>query len=45
MTPDNAYYFHLAYALAGVVYLGYVGILLRRRARSRRELAELQRRG
>ena len=45
MTPDNAFYYHAAYVVAGAVYLGYVAILLRRRARARRELAELERRG
>ena len=43
--PDNAFYFHMAYGAAAVVYLGYVAVLVRRRARTRRELAELQRPG
>ena len=38
MPPDNAAYFHAAYALAAFVYLGYVTLLVRRRARARRAL-------
>ena len=41
--PDNAFYYHVAYGVAGVVYLGYVLILVRRRARARRELEVLRR--
>jgi hypothetical protein len=38
--PDNASYFHLAYAAAALIYGGYAAILLRRRARTRRGLGE-----
>ena len=38
MTPDNAGYFHAAYALALLVYVGYALVLVRRRARARRAL-------
>ena len=43
MTPDNGFYYHLAYGIAGAVYLGYVGVLVRRRARARPELEALSR--
>jgi hypothetical protein len=36
--PDNAGYFHAAYVVAAVVYLGYAALLVRRRARARRAL-------
>ncbi len=36
--PDNAGYFHAAYVVAAVVYLGYTALLVRRRARARRAL-------
>ncbi len=36
--PDNAGYFHAAYAMAAFVYLGYAVLLVRRRARARRAL-------
>jgi hypothetical protein len=36
--PDNAFYFHAAYVVAAVAYLGYAVLLLRRRARTRRAL-------
>jgi hypothetical protein len=36
--PDNAGYYHAAYVVAAVVYLGYVLLLVRRRARARRAL-------
>ena len=38
MPPDNAGYFHAAYALAALVYVGYAVLLVRRRARARRAL-------
>ena len=38
MPPDNAGYFHAAYALAALVYVGYAALLVRRRARVRRAL-------
>lgn len=38
MPPDNAVYFHAAYVLAALVYLGYAALLVRRRARARRAL-------
>ena len=39
--PDNASYFHAAYAVAAVVYLGYAALLVRRRARTRAALRAL----
>ena len=36
--PSNAGYYHAAYAVAAVVYLGYALLLVRRRARARRAL-------
>ena len=42
MGPDNASYYHAAYATAMIVYLGYTIGLLRRRARVR---AALEREG
>ena len=36
--PDNAAYYHAAYVVAAVVYLGYALLLVRRRARARRAL-------
>ena len=36
--PDNSGYFHAAYVVAAVVYLGYALLLVRRRARARRLL-------
>jgi hypothetical protein len=36
--PDNAGYFHAAYIVAAVVYVGYALLLVRRRARARRAL-------
>ena len=39
MPPDNAGYFHAAYVLAALVYVGYAVLLVRRRARVRRALA------
>ena len=36
--PDNAGYYHAAYVVAAVVYLGYALLLVRRRARARRAL-------
>ena len=36
MPPDNAGYFHAAYAVVAVVYAGYALLLMRRRARVRR---------
>jgi hypothetical protein len=36
--PDNAGYFHAAYAMAALVYLGYAVLLVRRRSRVRRAL-------
>ncbi len=36
--PDNAGYYHAAYGIAAVVYLGYALLLVRRRARARRAL-------
>ena len=41
-TPDNAGYFHAAYAAAIAIYAGYALLLLRRRARVR---AALEREG
>ena len=38
MPPDNASYFHAAYAVVALIYGGYAALLLRRRARTRREL-------
>lgn len=38
MPPDNGAYFHAAYVVAAVMYFGYAVVLLRRRARTRREL-------
>jgi hypothetical protein len=38
MPPDNAGYFHAAYAIVALIYGGYAALLLRRRARARREL-------
>lgn len=38
MPPDNAIYFHAAYAVIGVLYLGYAALLVRRRARVRKAL-------
>ena len=38
MPPDNAAYFHAAYALAALIYVGYAALLVRRRARVRRAL-------
>ena len=39
MTPDNAAFFHAAYVVVVVLYLGYAAALLRRRARVREALA------
>ena len=39
--PDNAFYYHAAYTIAAVVYVGYAALLLRRRARVRRQLQRL----
>jgi hypothetical protein len=36
--PDNAGFYHAAYAVVAVVYLGYTAALLRRRARMRAAL-------
>ncbi len=36
--PSNAGYYHAAYAIAAVVYVGYALLLVRRRARARRAL-------
>ena len=36
--PDNAVYYHAAYVVTAVVYLGYALLLVRRRARARRAL-------
>jgi hypothetical protein len=36
--PDNAGYFHAAYVVAALLYLGYALLLVRRRARVRRAL-------
>lgn len=38
MTPDNAFYYHVAYGVVGALYLGYALLLMRRRARVRRAL-------
>jgi hypothetical protein len=38
MPPDNAVYYHAAYAVIGVLYVGYALLLVRRRARVRRAL-------
>jgi hypothetical protein len=38
MTPDNAIYYHVAYAVVAVLYVGYAVLLGRRRARVRRAL-------
>jgi hypothetical protein len=38
MGPDNAQYFHWAYAVTAVVYGVYAALLVRRRARVRRAL-------
>ena len=40
MTPDNDGFYHAAYAVAAVVYLGYTAILLWRRARVRAALRD-----
>ena len=40
--PDNASYFHAAYVLIVLIYGGYAGVLLRRRARVRRVLDRMQ---
>ena len=37
-TPDNAGYFHAAYAAAILIYAAYTVVLLRRRARVRAAL-------
>lgn len=37
--PDNAVYFHAAYVVVALLYLGYAVLLARRRARARRELS------
>ena len=36
--PDNAGYFHAAYLLTALVYVGYAVLLVRRRTRARRAL-------
>lgn len=38
MPPDNASYFHAAYAVIAVLYVGYALLLARRRAAVRRRL-------
>ena len=38
MPPDNAVYYHAAYAAIGVLYVGYALLLARRRAAVRRRL-------
>ena len=38
MSPDNASYYHAAYVVAVLVYLGYTVTLWRRRARVREAL-------
>ncbi len=40
--PDNASFMHAAYAVAAVVYLGYVVTLLRRRSRVRDALRQAE---
>ncbi len=40
--PDNAVYMQAAYAIAGLLYLGYTVQLIRRRARVRRELERFE---
>ncbi|MGZ8377678.1 MAG: hypothetical protein ACXWZS_05355 [Gemmatirosa sp.] len=40
MPPDNAVYYHVAYVVVGVMYLGYAVLLGRRRARVRRLLEQ-----
>jgi CcmD family protein len=42
MPPDNAGYFHAAYAVVGVLYLGYALLLVRRRAAVRRRLEDAE---
>ena len=41
--PDNASFYHAAYAVAIVVYAGYTVALWRRRARVRAALREAER--
>ena len=35
--PDNAVYYHVAYIAAGIIYVGYAGMLYWRRLRVRRK--------
>jgi hypothetical protein len=41
MTPDNAGYMEAAYALAALIYAGYVAVLVARARRLRERLAGL----
>jgi hypothetical protein len=41
MTPDNAIYYHLAYAIAGIVYGAYAISLVVRRRRLESKLDKL----
>ena len=45
MTPDNAFYYHAAYTIAGVVYGAYIVSLVARARRVRERQEQLAKRG